>query len=166
MPLGVYATLGLLAGAATALGVAASRSGLAGALRGRPDGAHWATPGELRPLYGSGGGRLALGRTRGRLLYTEQRHALVAFGPPQSGKSAGLAVPALLEWDGPAVASSIKTDLLTCTIRRRRELGDVFVFDPFALSAGSIAYMVAAGGRTHLGRRARGGMATRGGGRA
>ena len=131
---GVYATLGLLAGAATALGVAASRSGLAGAVRGRPGGAHWATPGELRPLYGSGGGRLALGRTRGRLLYTEQRHALVAFGPPQSGKSAGLAVPALLEWDGPAVASSIKTDLLTCTIKRRRELGDVYVFDPFALS--------------------------------
>jgi type IV secretion system protein VirD4 len=60
----------------------------------------------------------------------------VAFGPPQSGKSAGLAVPALLEWDGPAVASSIKTDLLACTFTRRRELGDVFVFDPFALSEG------------------------------
>ena len=40
----------------------------------------------------------------------------MAFGPPQSGKSAGLAVPALLEWDGPAVASSIKTDLLACTV--------------------------------------------------
>jgi type IV secretion system protein VirD4 len=147
----VYATLGLLAAGAAALWVAASRSGLAPAvalaLRSRPDGARWATPGELRPLFGSGpsansgvrpagGGRLALGRSHGRLLYTEQRHALVAFGPPQSGKSAGLAVPALLEWDGPAVASSIKTDLLACTIARRRELGDAFVFDPFALSAG------------------------------
>jgi type IV secretion system protein VirD4 len=160
----VYATLGLLAAGATALGAAVSRSGLAGTLRSRPDGAHWATAGELRPLYESGwrrrrvrrreraaseagsaasfgvrpagGGRLALGRSHGRLLYTEQRHALVAFGPPQSGKSAGLAVPALLEWDGPAVASSIKTDLLACTVTRRRELGDVFVFDPFALSAG------------------------------
>ncbi len=177
----VYATLGLLAAGAITLGAAVSRSGLAPALRGRPDGAHWATRGELRPLYTSrvsrsrqwradrrtrrhgrmalassfdaaasdhpgraanasvrsaGGGRLALGRSHGRLLYTEQRHALVAFGPPQSGKSAGLAVPALLEWDGPAVASSIKTDLLACTVTRRRELGEVFVFDPFALSAG------------------------------
>jgi type IV secretion system protein VirD4 len=58
----------------------------------------------------------------------------VAFGPPQSGKSAGLAVPALLEWDGPAVASSIKTDLLASTHVRRRALGPVFVFDPFELS--------------------------------
>ncbi len=130
----VYATLGLLTVAATALCAAVSRSGVAGALRGRPDGAHWATRSELRPLYGAGGGRLGLGRGHGRLLYTEQRHALVAFGPPQSGKSAGLAVPALLEWDGPAVASSIKTDLLACTVARRRELGDVFVFDPFALA--------------------------------
>jgi type IV secretion system protein VirD4 len=160
----IYATLGLVAGGAIALCAAVSRSGLAGGLRGPTDGAHWATPSELRLLYESsmrrrlarrrerataktqpagssgvrpaGGGRLALGRSHGRLLYTEQRHALVAFGPPQSGKSAGLAVPALLEWDGPAVASSIKTDLLACTISRRRELGEVFVFDPFALSGG------------------------------
>jgi type IV secretion system protein VirD4 len=79
--------------------------------------------------------RLALGRHGGRLLRAEDRHALVAFGPPQSGKSAGLAVPALLEWDGPAVASSIKTDLVEATLTRRRELGPVFVFDPFALAA-------------------------------
>jgi type IV secretion system protein VirD4 len=131
----VYATLGLLAAGAIALCAAVSRTGLVGTLSGRTDGTHWATRAELRPLYGSGGGRLGLGRSQGRLLYTEQRHALVAFGPPQSGKSAGLAVPALLEWDGPAVASSIKTDLLACTIARRRELGDVYVFDPFALSA-------------------------------
>jgi type IV secretion system protein VirD4 len=70
------------------------------------------------------------------LLYAEQRHALVVFGPPQSGKSSGLAIPALLEWDGPAVASSIKTDLLAATIERRSRLGEVFVFDPFGLASG------------------------------
>jgi type IV secretion system protein VirD4 len=43
-------------------------------------------------------------------------------------------VPALLEWDGPAVASSIKTDLLGTTERRRRAVGEVFVFDPFELT--------------------------------
>ena len=75
-----------------------------------------------------------MGRHRGRLLHAEQRHALVAFGPPQSGKSSGLAIPALLEWQGPAVASSIKTDLLAATARRRERLGPTFVFDPFGLA--------------------------------
>ncbi|MBO0769573.1 MAG: type IV secretory system conjugative DNA transfer family protein, partial [Solirubrobacterales bacterium] len=79
-------------------------------------------------------GRLALGRHRGRLLCAESRHALVAFGPPQSGKSAGLAIPALLEWEGPAVASSIKTDLLAATRTRREAVGEVLIFDPFGLS--------------------------------
>ncbi len=133
---GFYAALAIVAAIVALLAMAATRSGLAAALRERSPGARWAGPGELRALHGAArAGRLALGRCRGRLLYAEQRHALVAFGPPQSGKSAGLAVPALLEWDGPAVASSIKTDLLACTEARRRALGPVFVFDPFALSA-------------------------------
>jgi type IV secretion system protein VirD4 len=68
------------------------------------------------------------------MLRAEARHALVAFGPPQSGKSAGLAIPALLEWEGPAIASSIKTDLLAATVRCRAKLGEVFVFDPFGLA--------------------------------
>ncbi len=58
----------------------------------------------------------------------------MVFGPPQAGKSAGLAVPALLEWEGPVIASSIKTDLLDASIDRRRSLGPVLIFDPFALS--------------------------------
>ncbi len=117
-------------------------------LTGRPrparsdrSGARWASALDLRPLRARRGragrhGRLALGRHRGHTLYAEARHALVAFGPPQSGKSAGLAIPALLEWDGPAVASSIKTDLLAATERRRRALGEVLVFDPFGLAGG------------------------------
>jgi type IV secretion system protein VirD4 len=132
---GFYAALIVLAGLTAALTAGASRAGLLSWLGRRPAGARWAGAGELRALHGRAGtGRLALGRCHGRLLYAEQRHALVAFGPPQSGKSAGLAVPALLEWDGPAVASSIKTDLLACTLARRRALGQVFVFDPFELS--------------------------------
>ena len=132
---GFYAALGVLAAATGCLAAASARLGVASRLMRRPAGARWAGAGELRPLHGRArAGRLALGRYRGRLLHAEQRHALVAFGPPQSGKSAGLAVPALLEWDGPAVASSIKTDLLACTERRRRGLGPTFVFDPFELS--------------------------------
>ena len=100
--------------------------------------ARWATIRDLSPLrpgrHGRTTGRLALGRHRGRLLYAERRHALVAFGPPQSGKSAGLAIPALLEWSGPAVASSIKTDLMSATLARRTEIGEALIFDPFGLA--------------------------------
>ena len=138
---GFYAALAILAGAGGVLALIAARTSgaLAPRLAGREDGgARWAGAGELRPLRSRarsrGSGRLVLGRRGPRLLYAEQRHALVAFGPPQSGKSAGIAIPALLEWAGPAVASSIKTDLLRATIARRRALGEVFVFDPFGLS--------------------------------
>ena len=132
---GFYVAFGLLATVTAAAVTAAARVGLMGTLRRRSAGARWATGTELGALRGGAqAGRLALGRSRGRLLHAEERHALVAFGPPQSGKSAGLAMPALLEWDGPAVASSIKTDLLAGTVARRRRLGPVFVFDPFELS--------------------------------
>ncbi len=133
-PAGVYASLALLLAPVAGLAALARRAGVADALGGGSPGARWASRGELRTLRRRGGARLVLGRHRGRTLYAEQRHALVAVGPPQSGKSAGLAIPALLEWPGPAVASSIKTDLLGATLARRRALGTAFVFDPFGLA--------------------------------
>jgi type IV secretion system protein VirD4 len=141
---GFYAALApLLVAVTTAAALGHRASASAGARRGASaDGARWASSRELRVLrrheprakHDTSAGRLALGRHRGRILYAERRHALVAFGPPQSGKSAGLAIPALLEWAGPAVASSIKTDLLAATLARRGALGEALVFDPFALA--------------------------------
>jgi type IV secretion system protein VirD4 len=145
---GFYAALALLAAACGTAVLLVSRAGVMSLMRRGAVGARWASAGELRTLRSpfssrrgsgwgggdGGGGRLALGRRGRRKLYAEHRHALVAFGPPQSGKSAGIAVPALLEWPGPAVASSIKTDLLAATHARRRALGEVLVFDPFGLA--------------------------------
>ncbi|MHB8691680.1 MAG: type IV secretory system conjugative DNA transfer family protein [Solirubrobacteraceae bacterium] len=137
---GTYAALAALLGVAGAILLVAYRGGALDIVRRRVggssggSGARWASGPELRALRGRGGGRLVLGSRNGRTLCAEHRHALVAFGPPQSGKSAGLAIPALLEWQGPAIASSIKTDLLATTIARRRQLGRVFVFDPFELT--------------------------------
>ncbi len=143
-PAGFYGGLALLLAVGTATALPMTRAALRQGQRER--GARWASGSELRPLAPRrrwrragrpdhrDGGRIVLGCHHGRALHAERRHALVAFGPPQSGKSAGLAVPALLEWQGPAVASSIKTDLLAATLRRRAALGDVLVFDPFELS--------------------------------
>ncbi|HEY2653001.1 MAG TPA: type IV secretory system conjugative DNA transfer family protein, partial [Solirubrobacteraceae bacterium] len=145
-PAAFYLTLVILIAAAVGLTLGARRFAALLSLRRGAAGARWASGTELRALRQGelGGrsrppaaGRLVLGKRGGRCLFTEHRHALVAFGPPQSGKSAGLAVPALLEWPGPAVASSIKTDLLSVTLVRRRALGPVFVFDPFNLTGGA-----------------------------
>jgi type IV secretion system protein VirD4 len=133
-PAQFYAALGLLAGGLGAIAIAGARTGGARLALSRHSGAAWARTRELRTLRGHRRARLTLGRARGRLLHAEHRHAVVAFGPPQSGKSAGLAIPALLDWQGPAVASSIKTDLLAATLARRRSLGPTLIFDPFGLS--------------------------------
>jgi type IV secretion system protein VirD4 len=136
-PSGFYASLLLLA---SAIGLLASLLVRTVRRLRAGQGARWARRAELRALsarpLARHGGRLMLGSHGGHLLRAQHRHALVAFGPPQSGKSSGLAIPALLEWEGPAVASSIKTDLLGATRARREAMGDVFVFDPFELAGG------------------------------
>ena len=82
-------------------------------------------------------GRLTLGRVGGRLVATEPQVSLAVIGPSGCGKSAGFAIPALLEWQGPVIATSVKTDLVDATLARRRQLGEVWVFDPARLSGGS-----------------------------
>lgn len=112
-----------------------------GSLRLRSGGgsATWATLGELRCLSvrrGSRRRRLVLGSVRGvgvrRLVATEARHSVLVLGPTQSGKTSGLAIPALLEWDGPAVATSVKDDLARHTEKCRSRNGPVWIFDPAA----------------------------------
>jgi len=74
--------------------------------------------------------RLVVGRAGRGLVATEARHSLLVIGPTQTGKTTGLAVPAILEWEGPVVATSVKGDLLADTYRWRSTLGDAWVYDP------------------------------------
>ncbi|WP_261570541.1 type IV secretory system conjugative DNA transfer family protein, partial [Frankia gtarii] len=121
--------------------------------------ARFAHPVDLLPLWVAGPtrGRMMLGRLgphpRSRLIATEdsdrpldpavprwraraaarrrgQRGTTIVIGPSQCGKTAALAIPAILEWDGPLIALSVKNDLLGATIEARRRRGDVAVFDP------------------------------------
>lgn len=66
-------------------------------------------------------------RVRGR--HPGGRGAVAIIGPSQSGKTTGV-IAGLLDWDGPAVVASVKTDLVGPTIGWRAELGEVAVFDP------------------------------------
>ena len=123
------------------MGVRLARRARQVAGRRRPPGARWATRRDLSPLRVGkpGGGRLVLGelarhgllaRHGGALLATEARHSVLVLGPTQSGKTTGLAIPALLEWDGPVVATSVKADLVGFTREPRARRGRTWVFDP------------------------------------
>ena len=96
--------------------------------------ARWATRRELRDLVvpGPRPGRVTLGVARRRLIASERGHSVLVVGPTQSGKTSGLAVPAILEWSGPVVAASVKTDLVRHTMGWRTRSGPVAVYDPTA----------------------------------
>jgi type IV secretion system protein VirD4 len=101
---------------------------------------------DLRSLIVNGPepGRLILGRSCGALVATEDHHgasarrierrhgdrtAVAIIGPTRCGKTAN-AIAGILDWEGPAILSSVKSDLLGATIARRRKHGNVLVFDP------------------------------------
>lgn len=108
-----------------------------GVRRGAPrQAARWARAGDLGDLVvpaGSGPpptGRLVLGRVGRHLVAAERAQSVLVFGPTQSHKTTGFAVPAILGWDGPVVAASVKSDLLADTVGHRERRGDVYCFDP------------------------------------
>jgi type IV secretion system protein VirD4 len=94
--------------------------------------AKWATSADLAELRvrRPDRGRITLGYHRRTLIAAEERASVMVVGPTQSGKTTGLVVPAMSEWDGPVLATSIKTDVLHQTLARRAELGEARVFDP------------------------------------
>ena len=82
-----------------------------------------------------GAGRLVLGTAHGRCIATEQHHSVVVFGPTGSGKTTSIVIPALLRHNGPAVALSVKSDLVHATHDARAQRGTVFVYDPLGLTS-------------------------------
>ena len=100
----------------------------------RADGARFATRSDLAELRvrGPQAGRITLGSYRRATIAAEERASVLVVGPSQSGKTSGLVVPALLEWAGPALATSIKSDVVHDTHAARAGVGEVRVFDPAA----------------------------------
>jgi type IV secretion system protein VirD4 len=160
-PVLYWTATGIAAAAIIALAVAAARrwgGRRVGTARRQPLGvdarATFATPAQLRTITVGGptAGRFILGRAGRRLVATEappttdsptpRRHqarrgdrgAVALVGPSRSGKTTA-AIGGILEWEGPAILSSVKADLLGATHGWRAAHGQVQVFDPTA-SAG------------------------------
>jgi type IV secretion system protein VirD4 len=101
--------------------------------------ATWSTRQDVRDLRPNGeGARLVLGYDmsnrfrRNQLLAAEARHSVIVFGPTQMMKTVGIVIPALLEWAGSAMATSVKPDVIQTTRRHRKTRGQVWVYDPTA----------------------------------
>lgn len=95
-------------------------------------GSSWASIRDLSALTVKqpAAGRLVLGRVGRSLIAAEEAQSVIVLGPTQSMKTSGFAIPAILEWQGPVLATSVKTDLLHNTIEARSEAGETFVYDP------------------------------------
>lgn len=103
-----------------------------GSFSGTTPGSSWAGVRELRQLIVKEPepSRLTLGRVGGKLIAAEERQSVIVLGPTQSMKTTGFAIPAILEWEGPVLATSVKSDLLRDTLDARSALDDVWVYDP------------------------------------
>lgn len=132
-PIPFYSTLAVLL-VPIALGTILLIRHRARAARSRGAGARWAETRDLRTLRvrASQPKRLTLGRIDGHLIAAEPRESVIVIGPTQSGKTTGLAIPAILEWQGPVLATSIKSDLLNDTYAARSAIpdADFLIYDP------------------------------------
>ncbi|MGH9281697.1 MAG: type IV secretory system conjugative DNA transfer family protein [Acidimicrobiales bacterium] len=115
--------------------------------------ARLARPADLAPLIIRSPitGRFVLGRLGRKTLATENRAvtpgrhgcrarrrqgdvgAVALIGPSRSGKTRA-AIAGIEAWRGPAILSSVKTDLLAATIQTRAARGEVKVFDPSSVT--------------------------------
>jgi type IV secretion system protein VirD4 len=122
-------------------------SGLAEAdrrMKAQLDGAQWATHRDLAPLLvrpGEYQNRVVLGyprgttrRPTGELAAVESGHSALVVAPTGQGKTESVMAPAIMDWDGPVVAISIKRDLYDLTAGHRATQGEVRVLDPAGLT--------------------------------
>ena len=88
---------------------------------------------DLRPFRGRGGqstARVRLGTKRLAPIHLPEEDHLLVLGPTGSGKSSGLAIPAILEWPGAVVVTDPKGELVRATLAARRQRGPAAVFAP------------------------------------
>jgi type IV secretion system protein VirD4 len=77
-----------------------------------------------------GGGAFLGYRPGGSWVTADPEHAVLILGPPRSGKTSSIVIPALLATPGAAVSTATKPDVLAATWRSRAQLGQVWLFDP------------------------------------
>jgi len=82
-----------------------------------------------------------LGTSKGTDVWASVEDSIMLIGPPRSGKGLHLVIPAILDAPGAVVVTSTRPDNLTATLRARRRIGPVAIFDPQHLAEGLPAGM-------------------------
>jgi len=68
--------------------------------------------------------------TGGAHIHADPESAVMVLGPPRSGKTSAVMIPALMACAGAAVSTSTKPDVMRATLPLRSQLGQVWLFDP------------------------------------
>jgi type IV secretory pathway TraG/TraD family ATPase VirD4 len=76
--------------------------------------------------------RIIVGRygRPGRSLAIGANVQAIVIAAPRSGKTSGVIIPSVLEHEGAAVNTTVRSDVLHATLSRRRRLGRVWVWNP------------------------------------
>jgi type IV secretory pathway TraG/TraD family ATPase VirD4 len=93
--------------------------------------------GSVRGQAAAMGGGAYLGANRGSWVFADPEHGVLLLGPPRSGKTSGVVIPALLACPGACVSTSTKLDVLHATLPARQRSGEVWLFDPTGEHAGT-----------------------------
>ena len=71
-----------------------------------------------------------LGKREEEWVCADPESAVMVLGPPRSGKTSAVMIPALMGASGAVVSTSTKPDVMRATMRARAEIGEVWLFDP------------------------------------
>lgn len=77
-----------------------------------------------------------LGRSRGISVWASVEDSMVLLGPPRSGKGLHIVIPMILDAPGAVITTSTRPDNLEVTMKVRKAMGPVGVFDPQQLAPG------------------------------
>ena len=76
-----------------------------------------------------GGAYLGLGRG-GSWALADPESAVMVLGPPRSGKTSAVMIPALIGASGAVVSTATKPEVMRATLAARSEVGQAWLFDP------------------------------------
>lgn len=78
-----------------------------------------------------GGAYLGLGRN-GTWALADPESAVMILGPPRSGKTSAVMIPAVMSASGPVISTATKPEVMRTTVAARSEVGQAWLFDPTA----------------------------------
>ena len=92
------------------------------------------TPGEaVRAEIARLGGGAYLGvRGAGSWVLADPESAVMVLGPPRSGKTSAVMIPAVMGTSGAVISTATKPEVMRATVAARSEVGQAWLFDPAA----------------------------------